>query len=85
MADLGLSFSSRKALSVHLGESAGTEIANVIQQLVKRIEQLERTKVDITPIVRADAALPVLVDGRLDAIRVNSPHFSPFTLVLCQR
>ncbi len=30
--NLGLSYSARKALSVHVGESAGNEIANLIQE-----------------------------------------------------
>jgi hypothetical protein len=53
---LQLSHSTRKALCVQLGESAGTEIANVLQMLAERIEQLERTKVNVTPVVPANSA-----------------------------
>ena len=51
-----LSFGSRKALSVHLCESAGSELGELIQQLLDRVEQLERTKVDVTPIVPLELA-----------------------------
>ncbi|MEZ6138588.1 MAG: hypothetical protein R3C53_27205 [Pirellulaceae bacterium] len=49
--NLGLSYSARKALSVHVGESAGNEIANLIQRMAAQIEELKRSKVNITPIV----------------------------------
>jgi hypothetical protein len=45
-----LSFNTRKALSVHLGDAAGQEIANLLQKLATRIEELERTKVSVTPV-----------------------------------
>ncbi|WP_164102724.1 hypothetical protein [Candidatus Laterigemmans baculatus] len=51
MKKTGLSFNSRKALTVNLGEAAGTEIANLIQRLSSEIEELRRTKVSITRIV----------------------------------
>lgn len=54
MAKQELSFGSRKALSVHLGESAGSELGELIQQLLDRVNHLERTKVDVTPIVPLD-------------------------------
>ncbi len=54
MAKQELSFGSRKALSVHLGESAGSELGELIQQLLDRVDKLERTKVDVTPIVPLD-------------------------------
>jgi len=54
MAKQELSFGSRKALSVHLGEAAGGELSELIQQLLNRVEQLERTKVDVTPIIPLD-------------------------------
>ena len=47
-----MTINCRKALTVQLGETAGREIAELIQQLVNRIEQLEKSKVDVTPIVR---------------------------------
>ncbi len=45
-----LSFNTRKALSVHLGDAAGQEIANLIQKMANRIEELERTKVSVIPV-----------------------------------
>ncbi len=48
---LGLSYSARKALSVHVGESAGNEIANLIQRMAAQIEELKRSKVNVTPVV----------------------------------
>ena len=67
MAKQELSFGSRKALSVHLGEAAGSELGELIQQLLDRIDELERTKVDVTPIVPLE----------LIAASINSP--SPTT------
>lgn len=49
--NLGLSYQARKALNVHVGEAAGTEIANLLQRLVTQIEELKRTKVNVTPVV----------------------------------
>ncbi len=51
MKNNGLSFNSRKALMVNIGESAGTEIANLIAQMAAEIEELRRTKVNVTKIV----------------------------------
>ena len=48
---LGLSYSARKALSVHVGDAAGTEIANLIQRMAAQIEELKRSKVNVTPVV----------------------------------
>lgn len=48
---VGLSYSARKALSVHVGEAAGNEIANVIQRMAAQIEELKRSKVNVTPVV----------------------------------
>ncbi len=50
-AAAGLTYSTRKALSVHIGEQAGTEIAELIQRMASEIEELRRTKVSITRIV----------------------------------
>ena len=47
----GLSYNSRKALIVNIGETAGTEIANLIAQMSAEIEELRRTKVNVTRIV----------------------------------
>lgn len=48
---LGLSYQARKALNVQIGEAAGTEIANLLQRLVAQIEELKRSKVNVTPVV----------------------------------
>lgn len=47
----GLSYNARKALMVHVGESAGIEIANLISEMAAEIEELRRTKVNVTKIV----------------------------------
>ena len=62
MARQELSFGSRKALRVHLGDSAGSEVGELLQQLLDRVEQLERSKVDVTPIVPLD-----LVSGSINS------------------
>jgi hypothetical protein len=51
MKQLGLSFNSRKALSVNLGDEAAEEIVGLFEQLTKRIQELERGKVDVLQIV----------------------------------
>ena len=51
MKNSGLSYNSRKALMVNIGESAGTEIANLISQMAAEIEDLRRSKVSVTKIV----------------------------------
>jgi len=48
--DTSLSFNARKALSVQLGDAAGEEIADLIRQMARRIEELERSKVNVTPV-----------------------------------
>ena len=47
----GLSYNSRKALIVNIGETAGTEIAELMSQMAAEIEELRRTKVNVTRIV----------------------------------
>ena len=47
----GLSYNARKALSVQVGEEAGNEIANLIQRMAAQIEELKRSKVNVTPVV----------------------------------
>lgn len=49
--NLGLSYNARKALSVHLGEAAGTEVANLLQRMAAQIDELKRTKVNVTHVV----------------------------------
>ena len=51
MKSKSLSFNCRKALMNNIGESAGTEIANLIAEMAAEIEELRRTKVSVTPIV----------------------------------
>lgn len=51
MKNQGLSFNSRKALQVNIGEQAGSEIANLIQRMAAQIDELQRNKVSVTRIV----------------------------------
>ncbi len=51
MKQHGLSYNTRKALMVNLGDVAGGEIANLISQMAAEIEELRRTKVNVTKIV----------------------------------
>ena len=53
--NIGLSYNSRKALMVNIGEQAGMEIANLITQMAAEIEELRRTKVSVTKIVPTKA------------------------------
>jgi len=46
-----LSYSARKALMVNIGDSAGAEIADLLQHMALEIEELRRNKVSITRIV----------------------------------
>ena len=56
MRNPGLSYDSRKALMVQIGESAGTEVANLISELAAEIEELRRTKVSVTKILPESGA-----------------------------
>lgn len=47
----GLSYKSRQALIVNIGEDAGTEILELITQMAAEIEELRRNKVNVTRIV----------------------------------
>jgi hypothetical protein len=59
--DLSLSYSARKALTVHLGESAGNEIASLIQRMAAQIEELKRNKVSVTQVIpNANKVDPVI-------------------------
>ena len=51
MSEEKLSFTSRKALCVQLGDPAGREVAELLNGLIERIAHLERNKVDGTPII----------------------------------
>jgi hypothetical protein len=57
----GLSYNSRKALIVNIGETAGTEIAELIAQMAAEIEELRRTKVNVTRIVPSSSESPIHV------------------------
>lgn len=65
MKKTGLSFNTRKALTNKVGDAAGQEIADLISHLVARIEQLERNKVDITPVVSSPGASAIRI-GAVD-------------------
>ena len=54
--EMKLSSNSRKALCVQVGENAGAEIAMLLQSLAERVDYLERTKVNVTPIAPANSA-----------------------------
>ena len=47
-----ISINFNKALTVQLGDHAGREIAELIQRLANKVDELEKSKVDVTPIVR---------------------------------
>ena len=49
--DLSLSYSARKALTVHLGESAGNEVASLLQRMAAQIDELKRSKVSVTQVL----------------------------------
>ncbi len=51
--NLGLSYNARKALSVHIGEGAASEIASLLQRMATQIEELKRNKVNVTQVVPA--------------------------------
>ncbi len=51
LSKLELSYSTRKALSVHIGEAAGQEIADLLVRMANQIEELKRTKVNVTPVI----------------------------------
>ena len=51
MHDHILSFNTRKALCLQLGDSAGRELAEALDRLSMRLDALDRDKVSVTPIV----------------------------------
>lgn len=53
----GLSFNTRKALAVHIGEAATSEVVSLLESMALRIAELERNKVSITRIVPAEINL----------------------------
>jgi hypothetical protein len=50
-----ISYGTRKALEVQLGEDAGREIVAILQHLTEAVAALEKKKVDVTPVAPADA------------------------------
>jgi hypothetical protein len=59
--DLSLSYSARKALTVHLGEAAGNEIASLIQRMATQIEELKRNKVSVTQVIPNQGVMDPLI------------------------
>ncbi len=49
--ELSLSPGAKKALSVHLGEKAGGEIAALISRMASQIEELKKNKVNVTQVI----------------------------------
>jgi hypothetical protein len=64
--NLGLSYSARKALCVQLGEAAGTEVANLLQRMAAQIEELKRSKVNVTQVVPSVAGRDQRMEAMLD-------------------
>ena len=58
-----LSFNTRKSLCNQLGDTAGNELADMLQQLMRRIDMLERNKVDVTPIVPMVKSISESIEG----------------------
>jgi hypothetical protein len=65
-SELGLSDSARKALTVHLGEQAGNEIAGLIQRMAAQIEELKKSKVNVTQVI-PDSTKPDPVTAALES------------------
>lgn len=53
--EMVISQGCRKALCVQVGESAGNEIADLLLEIAARVQRLERSKVNVTPIAPADS------------------------------
>ena len=51
MKSSNISFNTRKSLCNHLGESAGNEVADLLQHLASRVDHVEQNKVDVTRII----------------------------------
>lgn len=64
--DSGLSANTRKALCVHLGENVGNEIAQLFRSMAAQIEELKRTKVNVTQVI-PDASKPDPVLAALES------------------
>ncbi len=64
---LGLSYRARKALAVHVGETAGNEIANMMQRMAAQIEELKRSKVNVTSVVPAQLSQDDHIAATIDS------------------
>lgn len=60
MSNLVLSYNTRKALCVHLGEPAGKELAAFLDQMAVRLANVEQGKMDVIPIVPTSSGAPQL-------------------------
>jgi hypothetical protein len=67
-----LSYATRKALEVQLGEDAGREIVAVLQQLSDAIAALEKRKVDVTPVAPAGAPITTALPFFGNPLETNS-------------
>jgi hypothetical protein len=61
--DLSLSYSARKALTVHLGEAAGNEIASLLQRMAAQIDELKKGKVSVTQVIPNQVAIDPLTNA----------------------
>jgi hypothetical protein len=59
--DLELSYSARKALTVHLGEKAGNEVASLLARMATQIEELKRSKVSVTQVIPNEKKLDPVI------------------------
>ena len=67
-----LSFNTRKSLCNHLGERAGLELTEFLQQLKTQLEKVERNKVDVMRIVPESFSLSRNRRARADRPRRSS-------------
>lgn len=56
MIEKTLSENTRKCLANQLGDAAAREITDMIESMADEIRRLRQTKVDVTPIIRSEAA-----------------------------
>jgi len=59
--DLDLSYSTRKALTVHLGEKAGNEVSSLLARMASQIEELKRSKVSVTQVIPNEKKLDPII------------------------
>ena len=51
MGSTKLSFNTRKSLCNQLGDAAGNEVADMLQEIQTRLETIARDKIDVIPVV----------------------------------